>query len=65
MAALGNSALRVCSAHTSDAKKMIEALDNRFDSTCAATRFSVLTAVYSKRFSNIHNITRYIDEFES
>lgn len=44
---------------------MLEMLDNRFASNRTATRISVLTAMYTKRFNYKQHLPTYIDEFES
>ena len=62
---LGDSALRVCSEHVDDPLKMINALDSRFASTRATTRISVMTALYTKRYSDKEDMTEYVDGFES
>ena len=48
--ALGDAALRVCSAKIGEPMQMLSLLDNRFASKRTATRISVLTAMFSKRY---------------
>ena len=63
--ALGNSALRVCSNHVSEPMDMLATLDARYASTRATTRISVLTALYTKRYTGKSEMARYVDQFES
>lgn len=66
VAALGDTALRVCSSKIGQPLQMLEMLDNRFASSRTATRISVLTTMYTKRFnSRKDNMGKFIDEFET
>ena len=40
-------------------------LDNRFASSRTASRISVLTTMYTKRYNGKENMPKYIDHFES
>lgn len=44
---------------------MLALLDKRFQSKQTATRISILTAMYSKRFNPNQDMRKYIDEFET
>ncbi len=63
--ALGDSALRVCISKIDEPLEMLELLDKRYASTRSATRISLLTAVYSKKYADKQNMARFVDEFES
>lgn len=65
VAALGDTALRVCSAKIGEPLQMLDLLDKRFASNRTATRISVLTAMFSKRFCAKDDMPKYIDEFET
>ena len=62
--ALGDSALRVCSAHIDEPLSMLSLLDTRYASNRASNRVSILTSLYSKRFTGKENMSKYVDEFE-
>lgn len=62
---LGDSALRVCQNEISDPLSMLSLLDKRYAPRRAASRISVLTSVYGKRYSGKENMSKYIDEYES
>ncbi len=63
--ALGDLALRVCMNEVSEPMKMLKLLDNRYASSRAATRISVLTSVYAKRWNGKEHMGKFVDEFES
>lgn len=65
VAALGDSAFRVCANYVDDPKQMLAQLDKRYASTRAASQISALTAVYSKRYNGKYNMAKYIDEYET
>ena len=65
VAALGDAALRVCSAKIDDPMEMLDALDERFASKRAGNRISVLTTLFTKRYKNGQDMPKFIDEFES
>lgn len=66
VAALGDTALRVCSSKIGEPLEMLKMLDNRFASSRTATRISVLTTMYTKRFNpKSDNMGKFIDEFET
>lgn len=66
VSALGDTALRVCSSRIGDPLNMLKMLDNRCASSRTATRISVLTTMYTKRFDhNNDSMANYVDVFEA
>lgn len=63
--ALGDAPFRVCSSKAGNPILMLELLDMRYASTRAASRISVLTSVYSKKYQHTMNMPKYVDEFET
>ena len=43
--------------------KMIESLDKTYASKRAASKIAVLTSVFSKRYTDNKNMSKYIDEY--
>lgn len=59
---LGDTALRVCSSEIGEPIKMLEILNNRFAFNRTATRMSVLSTMYTKRFNaRYHNMATNVD----
>lgn len=63
--ALGDSAFRVCSSKVRDPLGMLDLLDKRYASCRAASRISVLTTLFSKKYLNGQDMARFVDEFEA
>lgn len=65
VAALGDTALRVCSAKIDEPLEILDLLDKRFASNRTATCVSILTEMFSKRFGAKDEMPKFIDEFEN
>jgi gag-polypeptide of LTR copia-type len=63
VSALGDSAFRVCAPEAGDPIAMLHMLDKRYASKRAASRISLLTSVYDKRYQPKSSMSKYIDEF--
>lgn len=64
--ALGDTALRACAVKIGNPLEMLEMLNNGFALNRTATRISVLTSMYIKRFNcKRDDIATFVDEFES
>lgn len=64
VAALGDSALRVCSAMIGEPIKMSDLPDKRFASNRMATPILVLKSMYSKKFVPRYEMPKFVHEFE-
>ena len=62
--ALGDTALRVCRTKVYDHIAMLELLDKRYASNRAASRISLLTSLFPKRYTQGQDMGKYVDEFE-
>ena len=60
---LGDAPLRSCMGESPDVMKMIESLDKTYASKRAASKIAVLTSVFSKRYTDNKNMSKYIDEY--
>ena len=63
--ALGDQPFRVCSSALDNPMEMLDLLDARYASTRATSIVSVLTTLFTKRYSGKYNMEKYVDEFES
>ncbi len=61
VAALGDSPFRVCASAVGDPMEMLNLLDKRYASKRTTSRISLLTSIYSKRYSG-KSMSKYIDE---
>lgn len=60
---LGDSALRVCMNAVANMMTMLALLDATFASKRAAIRIALLMSVFSKRYDESKNMSKFIDEF--
>lgn len=63
VAVLGDAALRNCQKDAPDTLKMLSTLDKHYASKRPASRISVLTALFSKRYKDSTSMSKYIDDF--
>lgn len=65
VAALGDSAFRLCISNLDDLIETLKLLDELYASSRASIRIIVLTIMFSKRSTPVEGMPRYVDDFES